>query len=328
MAKLYPCAVLGDFTVERLADTVTTAQVGRWSTNDNTNWAPTWNRSQVYQDRRSMRIATMDATNGNETCDYGVTTTDLTKHEVNNAYGNAEDDFTWCTNMGVWLMHTDEYWGSPLDATDFKMYMSDNSTPIYAALTSDLAAVDTWYWIDNTASGGTYASDGFNIKQYGFVTSSASSTYSDNSFYYLNTFTAYKAVTSSSVNGYSPNIGLEFVAENVSWSGANNIHISGLLRGDDCDEKGYQLKQMLTAGASQHQVIRNPRLFTQSLRDCGVIKPYLLYVDLAKFRAPNTYGTRKSIRVPIIITDVTVEWAAPSKLMLPITISGVIYPGV
>ena len=323
--KLYPCVLLGDFGTAKLADTVTTAQVHRWSTTDNTDFAPSLTRAQALWDRRSLRIATTASSNG-ESVNYGVSGTDLTKIDIANAFGSDINDLTWCTNLAAWLYHTDDFYDGT-DADEFQLYVTDGATPINVNWASTFNAADRWLWSTGTPASGTFASNGDNIEQFGFKSNDA---YTASSYFYINTFMAYRSTLSTTGNDYHAGNAIELATSSYIPEDQNAWRVTGNLVGDRPVDLARQLHQMSTLDLQILHPVRRPTPKYQALHDCDNIKVYLMYQEetLGHELFIANSGKTVTAAVPVIITNVRTEWTAPSKKIISFSFDAHRFAGV
>lgn len=322
--KLYPCVLLQDFGVAKLADTITTEQVGRWSTTDDTDFNIELSRARAQWDRKSLRIATTNvAPAGPPTtfdAAYNDTGVDLTATEILNAFGDDVNDFTWCTDMGCWLYHTDDVYSGG-DPDEFKMWMDNAGTQIDVNWTSDFDAADTWIWVSGTPDAGSFATNGDNVERYGFSTSVALTA---SSYFYINMFVAFRSTLSSASNDYTHTNALELVTASVMPSGWNSWSVKGRMVGDYVLDQARQLHEMQTIGCAPMSIIRRPTPKYQALKDCDNIKVYLMEVQ----GTMGTGGLYNKIVTPVIITNVQTDYVAPSKKSIEFTFDALRFAGV
>lgn len=319
--KLYPCVLLGDFGTAKLADTLTTAQAGRWSTTDADYFNIDLTRAQANWDRKSLRIATGTSTASNDQADYGVVDTDVGDTDIINGFGNDVNDLTWCTDLGCWLYHTDNVYSGG-DADQFMFYITNGGTDIEVYWPSTFNTTDQWMWIHDTPDAGTFASDGDNVEQWGFKATAA---FTASSYFYINTFVAYRTVLSSASNDYTATNGLHVVDSSVIPTGWNVWNVSGKLVGDYVVEQARQLHEMETIGLSTINIVKRPTPKYQALKDCDNIKTYLMYLE-----GPLGAGTSNKISVatPVIITNVSTEIVAPPKKSMDFSFTAMRFSGV
>jgi hypothetical protein len=92
----------------------------------------------------------------------------------------------------------------------------------------------------------------------------------------------------------------------------------------------HQLHQMETIGVSSLDILRRPTPKYQALSDCDNIKTYLMVVEETlgpRLFAANS-GKTVTVAIPVIITNVSVEWVAPSKEILSFSFDALRFGGV
>lgn len=324
--KLLPCVLLGDFGTSMLADTITTEQRYRWSTTDATNFNIDHTRAQALVNRKSLRIATNAATAGGDNALYGVSGTDVDKTDIMNAFGNDVNDLTWCTNLACWLYHTDDVYnaGNP---DEFKMVLTNNAVDIDVYWPSSFDTADTWSWVTSTPDAGTFAANGDNIEQWGFKATAA---FTAASYFYINNYIAYRSTLSTASDDYTHTNGINLWSSSYIPNGWNSWRVTGNIVGDRPMDLAHQLHEMETIGLSKIDVIRRPTPKYQALQDCDNIKTYLMYQEEPlgpRLFAANA-GNTSTLAVPVIITNVTTEWVAPSKEILTFSFDAHRFAGV
>jgi len=326
MMKLYPCILLSDFGMTRLASPVTTATAHRWSTTDNANFAPTLTRAQMLWDRRSLRIATNASTATGDRVEYGVAATDLDDNDIANAFGNVIDDLTWCTNLACWLYHTDDYYNAG-DPDEFQFFVTDGATPVNVNWPSTFNATDRWLWATGTPASGSFASNGQNIEQFGFK---ATAPFTASSYFYINTFCAYRTTLSSTGNDYTFSNGIELSSSSIIATDQNRWRVTGNIIGNRPVDLARQLHEMSTLDVESLTPVRRPTPKYQALHDCDNLKTYLLYQTetLGPRQLAANSGKTTTACVPVIITNVETEWTAPSKEIISFSFDALRFGGV
>lgn len=328
---LYPCVLLSDFGTSKLADTITTEQQYRWSTTDETNFDIDLTRAHTLWDRKALRIATGTSTASGDNALYGDFGQDATTFDLLNAFGNDVNDLTWCTDIGVWLYHTDNVYSGG-DPDQFKFIISNGGTEatptgVEVYWPSSFDTTDRWLWVHDTPDVGTFASNGDNVERWGFMATAA---FTASSYFYINTFVAYRNSLSNSTNDYTQTEGIELSSSSyipMSW---NSWRVTGNILGDRPVDMSRQLHEMETLGLEALQPVRRPSPKYQAMMDCGNIKTYLMYQEETlgpRLFAANS-GKTVTAAVPIIITNVQTEFVAPSKEIISFSFDAHRFAGV
>lgn len=307
--KLYPAVLLGDFGVEKFADTITTPQQHRWSTTDNTNFAPAWSHAQKAWDRRSLRIGTGTSTAAGDHVKKGVSGTDADNNDLMNSFGNTVDDLTWCTDLACWLYHTDDNYSGG-DPDQFLFYLTNGGTDIEVYWPSTFNSADRWLWVHDTPDAGSFSSNGDNVEQWGFKATAA---FTASSYFYINTFVAYRSTLSTAGDDYTYTNAIGLSVSSYEQAGHNSWRVSGKIVGDRPVDLARQLSEMETLGLTALRPPRWPTPKYQALQDCDNIKVYLMYQD--ETLGPRLYSGTKAVTaaVPVVISNVRTEWDSPSK---------------
>ena len=336
--QLLPCVLLGDFGVTMLADTLTTEQRYRWNTSDAVNFNIDHTRAQAIVNRRSLRIGTTALT-GNpaeDLCYYGLVGTPVDETDIMNAFGNDVNDLTWCTNLGAWLYHTDDTYDTD-DPDQFVMYISNNGgTDVDVNWTSDFDTADKWEWISSTPDGGTFAANGDNISHWGFKgNDDALAGYTAASYFYINNFVAYRNVLSTTSHDYTFTNGIKLHSSSCIPTGWNSWRVTGNIVGpldaaatprSRIYDLERQLHEMATLGVAELQPLRRPSPKYQALSDCDNIKTYLMLQT--ETLGSSDGWTVVTSAVPVIITNVSTEWVAPSKNLVSFSFDALRWAGV
>jgi len=332
--QLLPCVLLGDFGTARLADTITTEQRYRWSTTDDTNFNIDLTRAQAITNRKSLRIGTTGATATGDNALYGDFGVNVDKTDIMNAFGDDANDLTWCTNLACWLYHTDDVFDGG-DTDEFKFMLSNGGTEavptgveVYWPSTFD--TTDRWIWATGTPDVGSFAVNGDNVERWGFM---ATDVFTADSYFYINGFVAYRTTLSTASHDYTHTNGIDLgFSSSYIPTGWNSWRVTGNLIGSldtDSDIRLYdlerQLHSMQTLGLSHLQPIRSPSPKYQALPDCDNIKTYLMLQEETLGEAGGSYVTSA---VPVIITNVSTEWVAPSKNLLAFSFDAHRFAGV
>ena len=331
--QLLPCVLLADFGTTMLADTITTPQRYRWSTTDATDFNIDHSRAQAITNRKSLRIATTAVAPAAPppTFDalYGIADADVDKTDIMNAFGDDVNDLTWCTNLACWLYHTDDVYNGG-DTDEFKMVITDNGTDIDVYWPSTFDTVDKWIWATGTPDAGSFAANGDNIEQWGFKSTVALTAAS---YFYINGFVAYRTTLSTTSHDYTHTNGIDLgFSSSYIPTGWNTWRVTGNLIGSldgDDEPRLYdlerQLHSMQTIGLSQQHGIRSPTPKYQALQDCDNIKTYLMLEEENLGIPGSTFVTSA---VPVIITNVSTEWVAPSKNIVAFSFDAHRFAGV
>ena len=325
--KLYPCVLLGDFGTAKLADTITTEQQYRWSTTDDANLHIDLTRAIVNWDRRSLRLYTSATTATGDKAEYGASGTVITGHDVANSFGATSKDLTWCTNLASWMYHTANTQGD--GANTFQMIVTNNGVQdIVVNWPASFNDTDKWIWATNTPTWGTFAANGNNTEQFKYQCGTVAGDFDDDSYFYLNSFVAYRSTISNGVGGsdnYTWTDGVELKSSSYIPTGWNSWRVTGNLLGDDILDISRQLHEMETIGLEPMSMVRRPTPKYQALPDCGNIKVYLMHVE-ENLGVPG--DSVVTCAVPVIISNVSVEWVAPSKKILSFSFDASRFAGV
>jgi hypothetical protein len=117
---------------------------------------------------------------------------------------------------------------------------------------------------------------------------------------------------------------LELVSASVIPTGWNSWMVTGRIRGDYVIDIARQLHEMETIGLAPLDIIRRPTPKYQALRECDNIKVYLMEVE-----GPMGTGTNYTkIATPVIISEVTTEYVAPSKKSIEFSFKALRFSGV
>lgn len=100
--------------------------------------------------------------------------------------------------------------------------------------------------------------------------------------------------------------------------------------GDEPADLARQLMEMETLGLRALQPWRRPTPKYQALPDCGNIKTYLMYEEesLGPRLFSSNSGKTTTAAVPVVITNVTIDWVAPSKEKIPFSFDAHRFAGV
>ena len=332
--QLLPCVLLSDFGTSMLADTLTTAQRRRWSTSEVANWNIDLTRAQSQWDRKSLRIAT-DATSGNDAnpladrAIYG-STDQVDKTDIMNAFGADVNDLTWCTNLSAWMYHTDDT-PATTDVDALQMVVTNNGgQDVVCRWTTALDVPDRWRWVSSTPTWGTFAANGDNIEQFIFQGGKPAGEFTAASYFYLNNYVAYRSTLSTVSDDYTATNGINLWSSSYIPTGWNSWRVTGNIVGDYPLELAQQLHEMATLGISTLQPLRRPSPKFQALQDCDNIKTYLMYQEepLGGRLLTKNAGNTVTSAVPVVITNVSTEWVAPSKEILSFSFDALRFSGV
>jgi len=324
--KLLPCVLLGDFGTSKLAETLTTPQQYRWSTTDSTNWNVDLTRAQSLWDRKALRIAPTAATADGDDAMYGTTTDVATEFDLMNSFGNDVNDLTWCTDLACWLYNTDDVYSGG-DTDQFKMVLTNGGTDIEVYWPSTFDTTDRWLFIHDTPDTGTFVANGDNVEQWGFHGTAA---FTVGSYFYINTFLAYRDNTSADDEDYQSGNGIDLKTSSYIPTGWNKWRVTGNILGDRPIDIARQLHEMETIGLEALQPVRRPSPKYQALMDCGNIKTYLMYQEETlgpRLWAANAAKTITAA-VPVIISNVVTEFVAPSKEIISFSFDAYRFAGV
>lgn len=328
--QLLPCVLLGDFGTTLLADTITTPQQYRWSTTDNTNFGLSHSRAQMLWDRRSLRIETTTDTGVGDDEDvvYGVADTAVGNNDIMNAFGDDVNDLTWCTNLATWLYHTNDKYDAG-DADQFSMFITDNDTDIVCDWTTEFDETDRWKWITATPAHGSFATNGDDIEQWGFRADGDTEAWAAG-YFYINSYLAYRSTLSTTSDDYTFSNGIELRSSSHIPTSWNSWRVTGNILGDYPVELARQLHEMETIGISELGVLRRPTPKYQALGDCDNIKTYLMYQTGTLGERLFSKNAAKTVTaaVPVIISNVTTEWVAPSKEAIKFSFDALRFAGV
>jgi len=287
--QLLPCVLLGDFGVTMLADTLTTEQRYRWNTSDAVNFNIDHTRAQAIVNRRSLRIGTTALT------------------------GNPAEDLC--------------YYG---------LVSNNGGTDVDVNWTSDFDTADKWEWISSTPDGGTFAANGDNISHWGFKgNDDALAGYTAASYFYINNFVAYRNVLSTTSHDYTFTNGIKLDSSSYIPTGWNSWRVTGNIVGpldaaatprSRIYDLERQLHEMATLGVAELQPLRRPSPKYQALSDCDNIKTYLMLQT--ETLGSSDGWTVVTSAVPVIITNVSTEWVAPSKNLVSFSFDALRWAGV
>ena len=325
MMKLMPCVLLGDFGTTKLADVITTAQARRWSTTDAVNWIPSHSRAQMLWDRRSLRIAAGAGTAA-DSIDYGVAGTDVGTNDITNAFGSVVDDLTWATHLGCWLYGTEDKYAAG-DPDQFKLYVKNGGAALEVYWPSTFSATDKWLWVQDTPDVGTFAANADNIEQWGFKSTAA---FTASSYFYVNTFCAFRNTLSATAHDYTFSNAIELATSSYIPTDQNVWRVTGSIIGDRPLDLARQLHEMSTLDLQVLHPVRRVSPKYQSMHDCELLKVYLMYQEETlghRLMIANS-GKTVTAAVPVIISNVSTEWVAPSKEIISFSFDAYRFAGV